>query len=55
MSYKYLKYNLSAIEYMENTINYCKDKFPSYLDLVYAKVWSSPLYQFNISSEIIKG
>ncbi|WP_157159380.1 glycosyltransferase family 2 protein [Brachyspira pilosicoli] len=54
MAYKYLKYNLSAIEYMENTINYCKDKFPSYLDLVYAKVWSSPLYQFNISSEIIK-
>ena len=54
MSYKYLKYNLSSIEHMENTINYCKDKFPSYLDLVYAKVWSSPLYQFNISSEIVR-
>ena len=54
MSYKYLKYNLSAIEYMENTINYCKDKFPSYLNLVYAKVWPSPLYQFYIGSKSLQ-
>ena len=54
MSYKYLKYGLSSIEHMENTINYCKNEFPDYLDMVYNKVWSSPLYQFQISSEEVK-